>query len=119
MSTAQSSAPVAVQAAQPAQHVAAGRGHGLEAGADDDALGGDRVAHRQLGGDRQAAAGLDPAGLRADEAPVVEVAAGQAVGDAERLQHGGQRHQREAGQEQDGDLERHGTIRQVCGRIDQ
>ena len=58
-------------------------------------------------------------GLGADEAPAVEVAAGQAVGDAERLQHGGQRHQREAGQEQDGDLERHGTIRQVCGRIDQ
>ena len=59
------------------------------------------------------------AGLGADEAPAVELAAGQPVGDAERLQHRGQRHQREAGQEQDGDVERHGTIRQVCGRNDQ
>ena len=57
--------------------------------------------------------------LAGGAAVAAEVATGQAVGDAERLQHGGERHQREAGQEQDGDLERHGTIRQVCGRIDQ
>ncbi|MNH20299.1 hypothetical protein D3C79_800610 [compost metagenome] len=81
-------------------------GHGAldaNAAADNHGVHGRCLVHCCIGGDLQAVAGPHLAAVHAQGAPAVQLAAGQLVGHAQRLNSGSQGNQREIVQQQKAD----------------
>ena len=101
-----------VVAPEPGEDVAILIALGADAAADDDrrphARHGLAVAHGGVDMDRDAVAGRDRQAVTGDQLPAVELAAGLAVGEPQRLDSAGEGHHREVRDEEEKEQLGHG-----------